>query len=231
MTMTDDVLLTAMGTCYACGSLFRFDPDEVPSIVIDGKTGQPASKGIRASDGATAGLATGDARTREPVCDDCADRAEEVRAQQYLPPLWPRRLAARQLAAAAPIQIEDVGVSMGTVMVLVVDVDRVRLVRIKATELSAWRDLVGGNLEACHPAPVAEIGGWFMYLNEDGERLGLGYNLRANILAQAGGWRGFPGDVLVGPVVFVGMIDGSSEEHDVPAALVELGLSLGLWVE
>lgn len=45
----------AVAPCYACGLLFSFDPDRVPSLVVDGR--------------------------REPLCMDCVARANELRRE------------------------------------------------------------------------------------------------------------------------------------------------------
>ena len=43
----------AVGPCYSCERLFGFDPDRVPSIVVEGQ--------------------------REPLCRTCVDRANMLR--------------------------------------------------------------------------------------------------------------------------------------------------------
>ena len=51
--------MMVIGDCVVCGILFSFNPDRVPSIRIDGE--------------------------REPVCRDCVERANRVRAERGLP--------------------------------------------------------------------------------------------------------------------------------------------------
>lgn len=45
--------ILAFGNCWACQNTFAFDPDRVPSIVVDGK--------------------------REPLCRHCVKRANKIR--------------------------------------------------------------------------------------------------------------------------------------------------------
>lgn len=62
--------MSCMGNCCACGRLFSFNPERVPSIrgkYVDGKF---------------VGDATGE---REPVCEPCITRANEIRAERGLP--------------------------------------------------------------------------------------------------------------------------------------------------
>jgi Domain of unknown function (DUF3846) len=72
--------------------------------------------------------------------------------------------------------------------------------KVKPT-LETFQQLVGGNIES--------IGGedWYAYLNEEGKLLGLPFNPLADRLADMLGWRGLFGDLLVGPVVFLGPPD------------------------
>ena len=51
-----------IGNCYACSVLFAFNADWVPSIPIDG--------------------------VREPICRDCVARANPIRKQNGLEPIW-----------------------------------------------------------------------------------------------------------------------------------------------
>lgn len=67
MNQADDHLL-AYGPCWACGRLFTFHPDLVPSIPIDPGTNRPADLG-----GDPANV------TRQPVCENCIGRANENR--------------------------------------------------------------------------------------------------------------------------------------------------------
>jgi len=49
--------------CICCGRLFNYNPHRVPSMVIRGE--------------------------REPVCQDCIDRANPIREANGLPPIVP----------------------------------------------------------------------------------------------------------------------------------------------
>lgn len=52
-----------VGDCYACRRLFTFNPERVPSVVVAGE--------------------------REPICADCVERANPMRAANGLPPIVP----------------------------------------------------------------------------------------------------------------------------------------------
>ena len=56
--------MTAMGACIACKRIFSFNPNLVPSVSIDG-------------------------RPREPICQDCVDRANIKRKANGLEPIVP----------------------------------------------------------------------------------------------------------------------------------------------
>ena len=55
--------MLAMGFCYACKNLFSFNPDSVPSILIDGE--------------------------REPLCMPCINKINARRAEKGHPPFIP----------------------------------------------------------------------------------------------------------------------------------------------
>lgn len=60
-----------IGKCIGHGGVFAFDPDRVPSILIDPQTGDipdPHTPAARAR------------AVKEPVCPDCAKRANPERA-------------------------------------------------------------------------------------------------------------------------------------------------------
>lgn len=52
-----------MAPCYCCGLIFSFNPDRVPSIVVDGE--------------------------REPICADCVERVNPQRVANKLEPIVP----------------------------------------------------------------------------------------------------------------------------------------------
>jgi hypothetical protein len=53
----------ALGHCIACGQPFTFNPDRVPSLVVNG--------------------------VREPVCKSCVDRVNPIRKAKGLPEIVP----------------------------------------------------------------------------------------------------------------------------------------------
>jgi hypothetical protein len=57
--------MTAMAACYGCGQLMTFNPELVPSVVVDGQ--------------------------REPICRECVTRANPMRAAHGLEPIVPMR--------------------------------------------------------------------------------------------------------------------------------------------
>ena len=52
-----------MGSCYGCGSIFTFNPNKVPSVIVKG--------------------------VREPICQSCVDRANPERIKNGLEPIVP----------------------------------------------------------------------------------------------------------------------------------------------
>jgi len=50
-----------MGACIACGKVFSFHPNKVPSAVVNGR--------------------------REPVCRECVEKANPEREKRGLPPI------------------------------------------------------------------------------------------------------------------------------------------------
>jgi hypothetical protein len=53
----------AMGVCYGCKQVFTFNPVRVPSLTING--------------------------TRQPICRNCVERANVMRARLGNPPIVP----------------------------------------------------------------------------------------------------------------------------------------------
>lgn len=51
----------AMSGCFGCGRLFSFNPELVPSVMVKGR--------------------------REPICQECVDRANPVRIKNGLEPI------------------------------------------------------------------------------------------------------------------------------------------------
>lgn len=104
-------------------------------------------------------------------------------------------------------------------------------VREVAHTLTAFQELVGGDIEG-----LTLGSGVTAYINEGGKGLGLPVNVVADeivrILLVADGRRLMPGDVIVGPVVFLGSPDGDGEDTGVPSEFVEwVGAFDGFTVE
>ncbi len=55
--------VVVVGPCVACGRVFSFNPDRVPSVTVKG--------------------------SREPVCRNCVERANPRRVENGLPPIVP----------------------------------------------------------------------------------------------------------------------------------------------
>ena len=86
--------------------------------------------------------------------------------------------------------------------------------------LDGMKEAVGGGY-------IEGIGGdgWTGYCDEEGKINGLPVNVRATPLARVLGWPA--GDVLCGPVVFLGPVDDEGEETDVGAIVKESARVLG----
>ena len=72
--MTDDGQLFAFGPCWSCGRAFTFHPDLVPSLPIDPATNLPSDMG-----------GDPDRVVRQPICQDCVDRANDKRRRDGRP--------------------------------------------------------------------------------------------------------------------------------------------------
>jgi hypothetical protein len=75
-----DGAMFAFGPCYFCLTPFSFDPDNVPSVITDSRTGEIAEENCPQ-----------EFRVLRPVDDTCADLLETFREQREMPPAWPRR--------------------------------------------------------------------------------------------------------------------------------------------
>lgn len=97
--------------------------------------------------------------------------------------------------------------------------------------LPSMQAVVGGFIEAVSPStePGWPGGHWHAYCNEEGKNNRLPANRGATVLAHAGGWPA--GDLLVGPVVFLGPDPkGEGDEGDVPEELLTLWESVRMAV-
>jgi hypothetical protein len=97
---------------------------------------------------------------------------------------------------------------------IVSDTGYAELRSIDADDLDVLTGVVGGWLEAIYGHD------WHAFMDEDGKAKGLSQNVPATKIANALGWH--VGDVLVGPVVFLGsrMNDGVRDNADVPADVI-----------
>lgn len=93
--------------------------------------------------------------------------------------------------------------------------------------------LVGGWLEGVGSANDPT---WHAYCDEDGKGKGLAWNPGATALARRLGWP--EGDVLAGPVIFLGSGPGADPEDgpyageaDVTQAVLDLAAELGAHIE
>jgi hypothetical protein len=66
----------AFGACWACGVVFGFDPERVPSVPIDPVTNRPPDMGGNAARAVS-----------QPICRRCLDETNERRAANGRP-LW-----------------------------------------------------------------------------------------------------------------------------------------------
>lgn len=105
---------------------------------------------------------------------------------------------------------------MKPLTVLVVPVEGpLRTETVSKKNLSAMQRLVGGYIEAISGS------GWTAYCDEEGKLKGKEFNRRASALALALGWNFYPGDSLVGDVVFCGP-GQDGYDTDVPEFVTKL---------
>lgn len=114
------------------------------------------------------------------------------------------------------------------VAALIVQPDGSAEIRDIDPTLDTLKELVGGWLEAIHPGDVSH-GLWHAYIDEEGKLKQLPVNEAGTAFAHSIGWP--HGDVLVGPVVFLGSggtgEDRGAEEADVPPEVV--GAAVRTW--
>jgi hypothetical protein len=70
--------LVALGRCFTCGQPFSFDPDTVPSVLIDPTTNLPPDIGH--TDPADA--------VKQPVCPTCVTQVNAVRRSEGKAAAW-----------------------------------------------------------------------------------------------------------------------------------------------
>lgn len=86
--------------------------------------------------------------------------------------------------------------------------------------LTGLQSLIGGWIEG-----IGTSGVFTAYLDEEGKLKGKPPNDYATIMAATFGWRGLPGDLCVGTVVFCGPADAEGRDTDVtPRMLALFGL-------
>lgn len=108
---------------------------------------------------------------------------------------------------------------MITAIVIPADLDKpVRQQQLNRTDLDAYRQIVGGNLQLVHFVEPSAA----MYFNEDGKAEGLALNHRATALlwVHNSAFRGR--DVVVGPAFIVGPSNRHGHDTSAPDDLVEL---------
>jgi len=66
------------GPCFACGRVFSYNPNHVPSIQVDPQTGRPPDVGPEPGGYQRA--------RREPLCEACVTLANRERAAKGLEP-------------------------------------------------------------------------------------------------------------------------------------------------
>ena len=108
---------------------------------------------------------------------------------------------------------------MITAIVLPADMDQpIRQQHIKPTDIAAYRELVGVNLEVVELfRPSASL-----YIDEEGKLNDLPLNQRATVITWVhnSAFRGH--DLILGDAFIVGAVDGNGDDLTVPQELVEL---------
>jgi len=96
--------------------------------------------------------------------------------------------------------------------------------------LEVFQGLVGGDIEGLTLTDEVSA-----YINETGKARGLAVNTYADALVRyllhRSGRRLLPGDVIVGPVVFLGPPDSDGYDTDVPDDLIAFVRKLGVDIE
>jgi len=108
---------------------------------------------------------------------------------------------------------------MITAIVIPADLDKpVRQQQLNRTDLDAYRQVVGGNLQLVHFGQPEAV----MYMNEEGKAEGMALNHRATALLWVynPAFRGR--DVVVGPTFILGPPDGRGDDTSAPDDLVDL---------
>lgn len=75
--MAEGVML-ALGTCFTCKEMFQFDPETVPSVLIDPDTGVPPDIGNTDPQNAVA----------QPICPPCVTDISAKRRAAGKTVLW-----------------------------------------------------------------------------------------------------------------------------------------------
>jgi hypothetical protein len=95
------------------------------------------------------------------------------------------------------------------------------------TSLKEWQEIVGGLIEPIF-GNEKNFGEWEAYVNDEG-LYACEPNVPATVLADAIGWKHFAGDILHGPVAFVGPVDEdgySTHISDWLIFLIALGIAI-----
>jgi hypothetical protein len=80
----NDHIMVVLGPCVVCDGVFAYDPDRVPSILIDPDTGQPPD--VAPDGGWVPASPEASARSRrEPYCPECARRLNAEARRRGMP--------------------------------------------------------------------------------------------------------------------------------------------------
>lgn len=85
--------IVAMGVCRRCGTFFMFDAEQVPSVVVDSRSGREVPADTPVPTNEAGYQVRPEYWVKMPLCDTCAEKVEKVRETLGLPVAWPRRKA------------------------------------------------------------------------------------------------------------------------------------------
>ena len=76
--MSDESMVIVMTACFVCGQPFTFNPNWVPSVPIDPRTGRPLDVG---ADGKPQPVEPGaeERAVKQPLCESCVELINENR--------------------------------------------------------------------------------------------------------------------------------------------------------
>lgn len=91
--MSDDRNFVGIGPCYTCGTIFEYDLERVPSVLVDPHTDLPPDvhangTALTVAERDTEAFHTASARAeRKPMCPSCVAKLNAQRAARGLAPL------------------------------------------------------------------------------------------------------------------------------------------------